>query len=130
MGRLTAVADPTTHVTCGLAVVAGPAVMPTGGTACPYWRMSVPRREFFSFDRRKLGYLNGIEKADCVYCSYVNGLVAYIREVAARTEQYWCPIHDRRRARGRHGRATGFAPYGGGAAYRERLPSLRAELKQ
>jgi hypothetical protein len=90
----------------------------------------VRRREFFIIDRQKLGYLNGLEKANCVYCSYVNGLVAYVREIAARTEQYWCPIHDGRRARGRHDRYAGFAPYGDGAAYRKALPSLRAQLKK
>jgi hypothetical protein len=90
----------------------------------------VRRRVFFTIDRQKLGYLNALEKANCVYCSYVNGLVAYVREVAARTEQYWCPIHDGRRAHGRHDRYAGFAPYGNGAAYREMLPSLRDKLKK
>lgn len=90
----------------------------------------VPRREFFTVDRHKLGYLNGLEKAHCVYCSYVNGLVAYVREIAARTEQYWCPIHDGHRPRGRHDRYASFAPYGDGAAYRKMLPSLRARLKK
>jgi hypothetical protein len=88
----------------------------------------VRRRAFFAIDRHKLGYLNGLEKANCMYCSYVNGVVAYVREVAARTEQYWCPIRHARRVRGRHHRDAGFAPYGDGAAYREALPSLRARL--
>ena len=44
------------------------------------------------FDRHRLGYLNAIEKVHCVYCGYANGLVAYAREIAARTEQYFCPI--------------------------------------
>ena len=95
------------------------------------WHVArVRRRDFFTIDRQQLGYLNGLEKVNCVFCSYVNGLVAYVREIAARTEQYWCPIHDRRRTRGRHDRYTGFAPYGDGAAYREMLPSLRAQLKK
>lgn len=95
------------------------------------WGMvRVRRREFFAIDRHQLGYLNALEKAHCVYCSYVNGLVAYVREVAARTEQYWCPIRHRRRLRGRHDRDTAFAPYSDGAAYREALPSLRAKLKK
>ena len=89
----------------------------------------VRRLAFFSIDRRKLGYLNELEKLHCVYCSYVNGVIAYVREVAARTEQYWCPIRDGRRVKGRHHRHAGFAPYGDGAAYREALPTLRAELK-
>ncbi len=90
----------------------------------------VRRLAFFAIDRHKLAYLNGLEKMNCMYCSYVNGLIAYAREVAARTEQYWCPIRHRRRVRGSHARYAGFAPYGDGAAYREALPSLRARLKK
>ena len=52
----------------------------------------VPRRRYFVLDRHRLAYLNGIEKVHCTFCSYANGLIAYVREVAARTEQYWCPI--------------------------------------
>ena len=52
----------------------------------------VPRGSYFVFDRHKLAYLNGIEKISCTFCSYANGLIAYEREVAARTEQYRCPI--------------------------------------
>lgn len=90
----------------------------------------VRRRAFFAIDRHKLGYLNGLEKANCFYCSYVNGLVAYVREIAARTEQYWCPIRHGRRLRGRHDRDDDFAPYGDGAAYRALLPALRERLKK
>jgi hypothetical protein len=57
----------------------------------PGRRLPVPRRQFCVVDRHKLGYLNAIEKVHCVYCSYANGAIAYIREIAARTEQY-CPI--------------------------------------
>jgi hypothetical protein len=41
------------------------------------------------FDRTHLAYLNLVEKINCAYCSYGNGLAAYLREIAARTEQYW-----------------------------------------
>ncbi len=47
----------------------------------------VRRSAFFAIDRHRLPYLNALEKAHCVYCSYVNGVIAYAREVAARTEQ-------------------------------------------
>ena len=51
-------------------------------------------------DRHTLQYLNAIEKANCTFCTYANGVIAYVREVAARTEQFWCPIkHAQRRAR-------------------------------
>jgi hypothetical protein len=90
----------------------------------------VPRRAFFAFDRHKLEYLNALEKLNCVYCSYANGVIAYVREIAARTEQYWCPIRHARRTRRPHHRARAFAPYGEAAAYRAGLPSLRAKLRK
>jgi len=88
----------------------------------------VRRRPYFVFDRRKLAYLNGLEKINCVYCAYTNGLLAYIREVAARTEQYWCPIRHGRRVRDPHGHYPSFVPYGDADAYRQTLPELRRAL--
>ena len=43
-------------------------------------------------DRQHLAYLNVIEAFNCVYCGYGNGVLAYVAEIASRTEQYWCPI--------------------------------------
>jgi hypothetical protein len=52
----------------------------------------VRRRDYLIFDRHHLAYLNIIEKVNCAYCSYCNGAIAFMREVASRTEVYWCPI--------------------------------------
>lgn len=52
----------------------------------------VRRRDYLIFDRGRLAYLNAIEKVGCVYCSYANDLLAYIAEIAARTEQRFGPI--------------------------------------
>lgn len=90
----------------------------------------VRRRAYLSIDRHKLAYLNGLEKLNCLYCSYVNGLIAYVREVAARTEQYWCPIRHARRVRHPHERYASFAMYGDAAGFRRSLPSQRADLKK
>jgi hypothetical protein len=90
----------------------------------------VRRRSFFAIDRHKLAYLNGAEKLNCLYCSYTTGLLAYVREVAARTEQYWCPIHHARRVRHPHERYEAFAAYGDPRAYFDRLPRLRASLRK
>lgn len=46
----------------------------------------VRRSEYLAIDRHQLAYLNVIEKMNCVYCSYSNGVIAYSREVGARTE--------------------------------------------
>jgi hypothetical protein len=90
----------------------------------------VPRRDYFVLDRHKLAYLNGLEKANCLFCSYANGVIGYVREVASRTEQYWCPIRHARRIREPHGRYQAFAAYGDPAAYRAGLGPLRDALKR
>jgi hypothetical protein len=60
----------------------------------------VNRGDYLIFDRHHLAYLNALEKLNCAYCSYANGLIAYVREIAGRTEQYWCPIKHARRVIG------------------------------
>ena len=62
------------------------------------------------------------------YCSYGNGLAAYFREIAARTEQYWCPIKHARRIKAAHGRYPLFFEYGDAESYIKGLERLRAEL--
>ena len=43
------------------------------------WRVKrVRRRDFFAIDRHKLAYLNELEKLNCLYCSYANGVIAYV----------------------------------------------------
>ena len=90
---------------------------------------SVERGDFIVIDRHKLPYLNGIEKLNCVYCGYANGVFAYVREVTARTEQYWCPIRHHRNPRDTHERYRHFVRYGDAAGYRRRFQPLRDELK-
>jgi len=90
----------------------------------------VRRRAYFVIDRHKLAYLNGIEKLNCLYCSYANGLLAYTREIAGRTEQYWCQIRHARRTRHPHEYYDAFVPYGHATEYRDRLAALRRQLKK
>ena len=89
----------------------------------------VPRRRYFAVDRHKLAYLNAIEKVNCTFCSYANGLLAYVREVAARTEQYWCPIKHARTIPNPHQRYHAFFEYGDAHGYRKELPALRHGLE-
>ena len=89
----------------------------------------VRRRDYFAIDRYKLGYLNAIEKVNCTYCSYATGMIAYIREIAARTEQYWCPIKHARTIPAPHGRYRRFVEYGDAHGYRDGLPALRRGLR-
>jgi hypothetical protein len=89
----------------------------------------VKRSAYIVIDRQHLGYLNVIEKLNCLYCGYANGVFAYVREVAGRTEQYWCPIRHARRVRGPHAHYREFVDYGDAEAYRTRLIPLRDELR-
>ena len=88
----------------------------------------VKRGDYFVYDRAHLAYLNLIEKINCAYCSYGNGLMAYGREVVARTEQYWCPIKHARKIMAAHPYYTGFVDFGDAKSYKDELENLRAEL--
>ena len=89
----------------------------------------VPRRAYFAIDRHKLAYLNAFEKFNCLFCSYANGLIAYVGEVAARTEQYWCPIRHAKRIRAPHPQYREFVEYGDAEGYKRKLIPLRDALK-
>lgn len=95
----------------------------------PLYRIPRVRRSLhFSYDRNHLAYLNLLEKINCAYCSYGNGLMSYCSEVFALTEQYWCPIKHARRVLKAHSKYHGFADYGDAQNYRAELARLRAEL--
>lgn len=87
----------------------------------------VRRSEYLVFDREDLPYLNVLERFNCFYCAYANGLAAYMREVAARTEQYWCPIKHARRILSAHERYPRFFEHGDAESYRKGLERLRKE---
>ena len=88
----------------------------------------VKRSDYFVYDRTHLAYLNLIEKINCAYCSYGNGVMAYGREVVARTEQYWCPIKHARKIMAAHPYYTGFVDFGNAQSYKDELENLRSEL--
>ena len=88
----------------------------------------VARKKYFVIDRQHLAYLNMIEKFNCAYCGYGNGLIEYTREIAARTEQYWCPIKHAQRTPDPHHLAKRFVDYGDADAYKERLQAMREEI--
>ncbi len=89
----------------------------------------VKRSDYMIIDRHRLGYLNIIEKANCMYCSYVNGLMGYISEVAGRTEQFWCPIRHASRTISIHRQYPRFLKYGDSKDYHKNLDKLREELR-
>ena len=94
----------------------------------PIYRIpKVKRSDYLVFDREDLPYLNLIEKFNCFYCSYGNGVAAYTREVAARTEQYWCPIKHARRVKAANDRYPRFFDHGDAEAFQQGLNRLRKQ---
>jgi len=94
-----------------------------------YGIKKVERSRYILLDRGRLRYLNWLERFNCDYCGYANGLVAYAREVSSRTEQYFCPIKHASRCAGPHLRYHEFADFGDAQAYRDNIKPLREELK-
>ncbi|MEQ1667135.1 MAG: hypothetical protein ABL868_01655 [Sulfuriferula sp.] len=95
----------------------------------PIYRIAKVRRaDFIIFDRSQLQYLNFIEKFHCTYCEYANGLIAYIQEVIARTEEYFCPIKHARKILGSHARYAYFLDYGDAGDYEAKLEVYRVGL--
>lgn len=88
----------------------------------------VNRQDYIVFDRHYLQYLNLIEKINCAYCSYVNGLLAYMQEIAGRTEQFWCPIKHAKRIKTLHSRYQTFISYGDAKNYRSRVDIIRHDF--
>jgi hypothetical protein len=93
-----------------------------------YGIAKVKRSDYLVLDRGDLAYLNALEKLNCSYCGYANGLISYAREIAARTEQYFCPIKHARRILAAHDRYPTFFEYGDADNYRLGIERLRAKL--
>jgi hypothetical protein len=89
----------------------------------------VKRSEYIIMDRTYLKYLNILERANCIYCEYFNGLISYVQEVASITEQYWCPIKHAQKMKDTHSRYPFFMDYGDGDNYEAGLKRLRENLK-
>ena len=90
----------------------------------------VRRGDHIVIDRQNLAYLNGLQKLNCVYCGYANGLLGFVREVAARTEAYWCPIKHAKRVAEPHSRYVGFVDFGDEVAFQQRVEIQRQALQK
>ena len=93
-----------------------------------YGIQKVKRGDYIIFDRQHLSYLNFIEKFHCTYCAYGTGMVAYISEIIARTEQYFCPIKHARKVLGTHARYSKFLDFGEAENYEAKLEEYRRSL--
>ena len=95
-------------------------------TAIRLYKIPLAKRsDYVVFDRKQLAYLNWIQKLDCIYCSYVNGLFQYAVEVAWRTEKYWCPIKHAKKKAWTHDWEEHFADYGDVEGFKETFCSVK-----
>jgi len=90
----------------------------------------IKRSDYIIFDRQYLGYLNSIEKLNCMYCSYFNGLMYYASAIASRTELYFCPIKHAKKVAYKHEYYDEFFEYGVGNDYQEKLKNLRKKSEK
>lgn len=90
----------------------------------------VRRGDYLLIDRHRLPYLNVVGKLNCAFCGYGNGVLAYVREIASRTEQYWCPIKHGTEVADPHPRYADFVDYGDAAAYKRKAGPLREKLRR
>ncbi len=95
-----------------------------------YGIQKVKRADHVVIDRHMLAYLNGLQKLNCVYCGYGNGVISFAREVAGRTEKFWCPIKHARRVKGPHAHYGDFCDFGDAEGFQANSARLRAELRK
>jgi len=89
----------------------------------------IKRSDYVVFDRQYLGYLNFIEKLNCVYCSYFNGLLNYTVAVAARSELYFCPIKHAKKIAYTHEHYYDFLPYADATSYHDKLQECQEKAQ-
>ncbi len=88
------------------------------------------RSDYIVYDRQYLGYLNPVEKINCLYCSYFNGLMHYASAISGRTELYFCPIKHAKKIVYQHDHYNDFLAYGDEDEYQKRLEELRDKFQK
>ncbi|WP_417273307.1 hypothetical protein [Celeribacter halophilus] len=89
----------------------------------------VDRKTYIAVDRHKLTYLNFMQKLNCLYCGYCNGLLSYVREVAGRTEYYWCPIKHARVMPDRHEKYQHFLEFGDAESWDKHFHTMKKRAR-
>lgn len=90
-----------------------------------YQMRKVNRKDYVIIDRQHLAYLNLVEKVNCMYCGYANGLLSYALAIGSKTEEYWCPIKHAQKIRDPHSRYQTFLEYGDAEGHKNKLSKFR-----
>ena len=89
----------------------------------------VDRKKYIFLDRYALKHLNFMEKFFCVYCGYFNGVMQYVSEIAARTEEFWCPIKYSRKVGFKHKRYANYLEQEDTAEYHAKRKKIRLTMR-
>jgi len=90
----------------------------------------VKRKDYFIIDRHHLSYLNTLEKFNCLYCGHGNAVASYVKEIIARTEQYWCPIKHNAGVKDQHSRYYKFLDYDDAEGFRNNLSEVMRDYDE
>lgn len=81
---------------------------------------TVRRKTYVGRVHRGMG-TTWLDRFHCRYCSYANGVCAYLRAVLIETEKYWCPIKYAARGMKSPHPQTGYADDGDIGALKDAL---------
>lgn len=85
-------------------------------------------RNHFRFDRHRIGGISPLQKFNCIYCEYGNGLASFTKEVIGKTEAFWCPIKHEDSPESPHAYYQQFMEYGNGRNFEEKRETVREKL--
>ena len=60
-----------------------------------FWAYGIPyvkRGKYIQHLHRGGHMVHPWDRLNCLYCSYANGVIAYVPAILVETEKYWCPI--------------------------------------
>lgn len=89
----------------------------------PLYGIPVVRRQAYVGKIHRGMGTTWLDRFHCAYCSYANGVCAYLRAVLIETEKYWCPIKYAARDMKSPHPQTGYADDGD-------IPALKETLKK
>ena len=90
----------------------------------------VDRKRYIFLDRYALKHLNFMEKFFCIYCGYFNGVMQYVSEIAARTEEFWCPIKYSKKVGFKHKRYANYLEHENTTEYHAKRKKIRLTMRR
>ncbi len=89
----------------------------------------VKRRDYVVVDRHRMKFLSRLEKINCMYCGYTNGVYTYAKMVAGETERYWCPVKHEDEIQAPHKFYIEFAEYNNEAEWERMMEERQRHIE-